>query len=221
MEKRKKDNCYTYMHLISGVDLPLKSQDEIHDFFDRNNGENFMRFDDVNAKRICHERMGYYYWLQEFVGSRRFGKFYIYLDKVLVKIQQFLHVNRIKNLKEDLYYGSNWVSITPNAASILLSKRNFIEKYFRYTYCCDEIYKHIILRNAGIRIHSLSPNHAASNKRFIEFSQGKSSPTILCVKDFFRLKSSEAFWGRKFDENVDSEIIEMIYTDLCQKAMKH
>src|SRR5665647_2704495 len=33
---------YSYYHLISGVDLPIKSQDYIHSFFDQNNGKEFL-----------------------------------------------------------------------------------------------------------------------------------------------------------------------------------
>ena len=35
---------YQYYHLLSGVDLPLKSQDEIHAFFDAHNGEEFIGY---------------------------------------------------------------------------------------------------------------------------------------------------------------------------------
>lgn len=35
---------YSYYHLLSGVDLPIKSQEYIHDFFDKNNGYEFIGF---------------------------------------------------------------------------------------------------------------------------------------------------------------------------------
>lgn len=37
---------YKYYHILSGVDLPIKTQDEIHDYFDMNYGKNFIGFDD-------------------------------------------------------------------------------------------------------------------------------------------------------------------------------
>ena len=40
----KSDTDYVRYHLISGVDLPIKSQDYIHDFFEDNHGE-YIRFD--------------------------------------------------------------------------------------------------------------------------------------------------------------------------------
>lgn len=35
---------YAYYHLISGVDLLLKSQEEFHQFFKKHNGKEFIHF---------------------------------------------------------------------------------------------------------------------------------------------------------------------------------
>ena len=35
---------YLYYHLLSGVDLPIKSQDYIHEFFQKNYGKEFVGF---------------------------------------------------------------------------------------------------------------------------------------------------------------------------------
>lgn len=37
-----KKGPFDYYHLLSGVDLPLKSNDYIHDFFDQNKGKEFV-----------------------------------------------------------------------------------------------------------------------------------------------------------------------------------
>ena len=42
--QKEKNVSYQYYHLISGVDIPLKSQDYIHNFFDRHNGREFLGF---------------------------------------------------------------------------------------------------------------------------------------------------------------------------------
>jgi len=36
---------YAYYHLLSGVDMPLARQDKIHQFFEENNGKEFVAFD--------------------------------------------------------------------------------------------------------------------------------------------------------------------------------
>ena len=35
---------FSYLHLLSGADLPIKSQKQIHDFFDKNAGKEFIQF---------------------------------------------------------------------------------------------------------------------------------------------------------------------------------
>ena len=55
---------YEYLHLISGVDLPLKKQSEIHKFFEDNKGKEFVGFS--NFKNNYEDRVKYYYWLQKY-----------------------------------------------------------------------------------------------------------------------------------------------------------
>lgn len=54
---------YDYYHLLSGVDLPLKSQDYIHQFFEEHRGKEFVgvTFSDFNLKDL--ERKTRYYYL--------------------------------------------------------------------------------------------------------------------------------------------------------------
>ena len=63
---------YDYYHLISGVDMPLKSQEEIHRFFDENAGYEFVDFDDFEGSKIANKRLRYYYYLQDKVGRKKF-----------------------------------------------------------------------------------------------------------------------------------------------------
>ena len=39
---------YDYYHLISGMDLPIKTQKEIHEFFENNKGKEFIQENDAN-----------------------------------------------------------------------------------------------------------------------------------------------------------------------------
>jgi len=43
-EAAKAKGPYQYYHLLSGVDLPLKSQDYIHEFCDRYGGKEFIGY---------------------------------------------------------------------------------------------------------------------------------------------------------------------------------
>ena len=57
-----KKGPFDYYHLLSGVDLPLKSNDYIHDFFDQNKGKEFVGIMDEQSCFICYKRVCYYYF---------------------------------------------------------------------------------------------------------------------------------------------------------------
>ena len=59
---------YLYYHLLSGEDLPIKTQDDIHDFFEEHQGKEFVRFE--CNKFQYYDRVRYYYWFKEIVGRR-------------------------------------------------------------------------------------------------------------------------------------------------------
>ncbi len=50
-----KKGPFDYYHLLSGVDLPLKSNDYIHDFFDQNKGKEFVGIMDEQSCFICYK----------------------------------------------------------------------------------------------------------------------------------------------------------------------
>ena len=43
---------YAYYHLISGVDLPIKSNDDIHAFFEKNAGKEFVHFSENDPNSL-------------------------------------------------------------------------------------------------------------------------------------------------------------------------
>lgn len=45
-EKARCTEAYRYYHLLSGSDMPIKSQNFIHDFFEKNDGTEFIGYSD-------------------------------------------------------------------------------------------------------------------------------------------------------------------------------
>lgn len=43
LQRAAKEEHYAYYHLLSGKDMPLKSQDDIHFFFEQHMGKEFLR----------------------------------------------------------------------------------------------------------------------------------------------------------------------------------
>ena len=57
---------YDYYHLISGMDLPIKTQKEIHEFFENNKGKEFIHF---GTNEDARKRCQYYWFYQEKLGN--------------------------------------------------------------------------------------------------------------------------------------------------------
>lgn len=60
---------YDYYHLISGLDLPIKSNKYIYDFFEKNNGYEFVHFDTderLKSDKEIGRRTKLYHFLQNY-----------------------------------------------------------------------------------------------------------------------------------------------------------
>ena len=150
--KKPFKNKYEYYHLISGLDLPLKSQDEIHSFFEEHTGKEFLAYDNNSlAKKSFYDRFKFFHFFQETMGRKRGWTLLNLLNKISFKTQDFLGVDRIKNTKSTLRKGLNWFSITHDLACCVVAQERSIRKTFRYTLCPEETFLHTIAWNSKFR----------------------------------------------------------------------
>ena len=97
---------------------------------------------------------------------------------------------------------------------------------FRNTSTCDEIFLPTLVANSPFAGQLFEPVPVSnqkevnlSNMRFIDWSRGESirHPWVFRAGDMALLESVPHLWARKFDETVDSEIIDKIYRKLKGK----
>lgn len=188
---------YAYYHLLSGVDLPLKSQDYIHDMCRRLNGIEFVGI--VSAEQEIERRTRYYYILQKhFRCSNVMQKILVKIpQKGFVKLQQLLHVER--NNGVEMRMGPQWVSITDDFCRYLISKKDEILHMFNHTFLCDEIFIPTVLWNSRFRDNIYDrDNQYHSCLRKIDWKRGY--PYVWKYSDVTELlEGSEDYWfARKF-----------------------
>lgn len=65
---------YAYYHLLSGVDLPIKTQDYIHEFFQKHTGKEFIGFwnEPSHRKDVYRKVYRYYLFTQYFKEGSSF-----------------------------------------------------------------------------------------------------------------------------------------------------
>lgn len=211
---------YDYYHLLSGTDLLIKTQDEIHHFFDQNKETEFVAFDEQQIDERYLDRVKYYYFFQDVYGRNRRNLFLLglyVLDKILLSIQSLLKVNRIKEVTIPFQKGANWFSITHELATHVIEQEQWIHKTFQYSLSGDELFLQTIILNSEFREKLSRPKHLEENlnMRLIDWSRGK--PYIWRKEDLPILINSHMFFARKIDPSIDHEIIALVSGNMIEK----
>lgn len=204
MQKQNKIN-YQYYHLISGVDIPLKSQDYIHDFFNRHKGKEFLGFFQGYVEDELRKKVQLYHMFPEcFTKSRKINLKTIF-RALFCRFQLLINFRRNKDIV--LVRGTNWASLTNNFVEFLLDKKEEIYKMYHHTFCADEVYKHSLCWNSSFKeqIYN-SKNEALGCMREINWivtNKGSYLPSFK-MTDYERLSNSQMLFARKFDSmNID------------------
>lgn len=203
-------NEHAYYHLMSGVDMPLKSQEEIFRFFDDNQGQEFIGIDEISEDgEAFSARIKYYHLLQDIIG-RNSGVHIAIAEKIeqmLLKFQAVMKVNRLKSVSTPIYKGANWFSITHPLAEYLLNNKKLIKQLFGNGLCADELFLQTITMASPY-----AGNVVNDTLRYIDWNRG--FPYIFKMEDYNELVSSPKLFVRKFDENVDMEVVERLHAML-------
>lgn len=221
---KKKD--YQYLHLISGVDFPIKSQKYIHDFFDRNQGKEFIHFEGTKLPEEDKEKVMCYFPLQQYIGNRKKDSSFLYcVQRVIVNVQKLLRVNRHRKENIHFYKGANWVSITGAFARYLVEHSDNIYRLYHASMCCDEIFLHTMFMNSEFKNNLYDNSFNNDYKmcmRYIDWNRG--GPYVFRAEDYDELINSDMLFARKFDYNIDCKVVDMIYEQIregqdeeCQK----
>lgn len=188
---------HAYYHLLSGVDLPLKSQDEIHAFFAKNYGKEYISIDNkVDCDDELAERVKYYYFLQDQIG-RNPGKIPALLWHIQygsLALQKGLGICRIKDSTPQLYKGANWFSITHAMAIYLLSQEKRIRNLFGCGICADEFFLQTIAMESPF-----CDRIVGDCLRYTDWKRGK--PYTFRNDDYDELMHSCKLFARKFDQD--------------------
>ncbi len=166
LKAAKSSGTYDYYHLLSGVDLPIKSNEYLQQFFELNNGKEFVSFDPYYTERIVQNRVSYYHLIDGNL-MRKSKKMYLF-NQILVGVQRILHLRRNRIAKE-LCGGSNWFSITEDLVLALLEEKDKIFGKYKYTFCSDEIVVQTFVQNNKNFSNRVYRREKYGNMRYIVF----------------------------------------------------
>ena len=208
LEMAVSQGKYNYYHLLSGQDLPIKTNAYIQNFFISHQGKEFVAFDKKEFN--CQARVQYRYPLQERVGRNRksiVGRF----SSLVIFLQKCFHLKRNKGVL--FQKGANWFSITDNLAKYVLVKKGWIQEVFKDSLCCDEIFLQTIVANSPffnqVYQYVTIPNTEEAAMRLVDWRRG--GPYVFRNDDYEELVNSEMIFARKFDCELDAEIVKKIF----------
>ncbi len=201
---------YAYLHLLSGVDLPLKSQDYIHDFFAKNKGKEFVAFyngSGGDTSSLEHKVQRRHIFSDAFKGSGLAFKLKRILRFLFLRMQILAGLKRNEGI--EFKKGGQWFSITSDFAKYLLAHQEECNYIYSDSFCCDELFVQTLLWHSPFAPNIYDQeDEGRGAMRYIGWQDNQLLD--FTSKDLDALKKSEALFARKFNAKDPSFLSEVL-----------
>lgn len=212
--ERAAADGHDYYHLLSAADLPLQTQDDIHDFCTRHAGTEFVGFaDDFDRS-----------WVAEIHVFRRHLRSRHRLLRTarglvargFARLQQWGGYDRTRRFDLELRKGADWYSITDALVRHLLDNEATAKALLKHALVPSEFAVQTLVWNSAFRDRVYRPDDEyESNRRLIDWTRG--DPYVFRRDDLPALLASDRWFARKFQVAVDREVIDRLCADLAAR----
>ena len=216
-ETANKQEQYSMYHLLSGVDLPLDTAENIYNFFDNRKEYNFLTMvsDELYIRNKVYERVAFKTMFPHLTVRTVNNNFLRSVLKIYrkfeVELQRIVKVDCFKKFNLELKYASNWCSLNKKAVDILLEEKKLIASIFKNTKVNDELFIPTILQKDQLlnTVYSIEPTNDKptdfqGNVRYINWWDGSPYIWTDSSDDIEQLKRGKAL-GHKFSRKFDLE----------------
>lgn len=204
LEEAFNKHLYSYYHLLSESDFPLKSNENLYNYFEKK-GKNFIHFESRELSNEKKKFIDRYYLFQKY---NRHSKIFTFLEEINLKIQKIIGINR---LNSNLKYccGANWFSIKNDVAWLVLKNKKNIYKMFSNTRSSDEFVLQTLIINSNLidtLYYKEFDNDYCACQRYIDWTRGK--PYVFKEDDINELLNCNYCFVRKvnLDDNLRKKI---------------
>jgi len=204
----KRGADFDYLITLTGQDYPIKNNKLIHDFFEMARGKQLIeQFPDIEWR----------------IGRTMSYSFRYIKSRLLIAVLSCLKAKNLMNRffpKQNvdlgrLYFGPAFFRITRECAQFILDYTKNHSKYvnlFKYAEYADECFFHTIIFNSPF-----AGNIVNNSLSYMRWVPGKAHTDVLTIHDYSTLEASDRFFARKFDAEVDEDILNMIDRELLFK----
>lgn len=205
--------------LLSGEDLPIRTNDEIHNFLKRNQEKSFIKYWGLPYKKWWNG--GFFRFESLYIFDFiKYPKAHYWLNRIIRKLNfNFVFaINRIKKKYPDieLYGSSQWMILSKKMMDSIIDKSNgnkSFKQLFKYVLAPDELYIITLVQNF-IKTESLlienSPTH------LVLFNGMDANPHYLSIEDIQKNQTEATLFARKFDKEINKDAIAYIKNILNQ-----
>ena len=194
---------FDYAILLTGQDYPIKTNEQIRTFLQQNNGKSFMEYFRLPSDN----------W--EGGGLQRVEQWHLWLEihhLVFPKHHSsWLKRKFPKNFQP--FGGSSYWCLPGECVRYIhkfIKSNGWFVKFFKFVDVPDEIFFQTIVMNSPF-----AGSVVNDDLRYIEWNDPNSgSPAILGRHDFGKIASAPKLFARKFDVNVDAEVLDLIDQEL-------
>ena len=205
---------YSYYHLLSGVDMPLKTQNYIHRFFEKNAGKEFVGYYQGNISKEIDRKVCRWHLFPKSFKETEGGL--AVTKRVLragcVRLQSLLGIRRNKDI--NFRKGTQWLSISNELVGYLLQQQKEVRRVYTHTFCADEIFVQTICWNSSFRDRVYDMHDEGHGcLRMIGWKDNQLEEWK--EKDFEILMNSEALFARKFSIR-HIEVVDQILNEISK-----
>ncbi len=193
----KKNGPYAYYHLLSGVDLPIKSQDYIHRFFEAHKGKEFIGYTLTGmTPETVRKVQRWHLFPGDFKNRSQVRRV---LRSGWIRVQEAVGYRR--NRQVDFKKGSQWVSVTEAMVRCFLEHEMWARKVFTHTFCSDEMVFQTLCWDSPLRFALYNTQDDGTGCMRLIGWRDNGELVDWSAADYDRLAASPALFARKFNSS--------------------
>ena len=204
---------YDYFWFLSGQDLPIKSISYIKKYLEENKNKNYIEImskdNNLYKRFLKRNELKYAPFM---TSSNLFITILKHLYILTTGGPYKTLIFKRKNITGlDFNFGSSWWLLTNECIQYIYDKIRAnpnIMRYFDNSICPDEsLFQSIFVSSPYLKTQADIPI-------FIDWRGQNKHPKTFTINDYDELINSNYLMARKFDENIDDNIIKMLYDNL-------
>ena len=199
---------YDFINFLSGQDYPIKSADELAEFFEKNIGKEFLSYRDIKND-----------WKEGLIRMEKYflSNFSFKGKSKLENIINFFMPKRKIPYNMHPYGKSMFWMLSPEIAMYVVNTVESDKKLINFFSLCwgsDEFVFQTILLNSIHKDKIINNNY-----RYIDWSLGGANPKILDESDFKKIEHSDVLFIRKVSQKFSNKLLDLIDTKLLSPLL--